>query len=38
MKNKSRIWLTTHLNVGIQTFAQKFYVLENYAYDWTIEE
>jgi hypothetical protein len=38
MKNKSRVWLTTHLNVGIQIFAQKLYVLKNYAYDLTIEE
>jgi hypothetical protein len=36
MKSKLQNWLTTHLDVVIWIFVQKFYALENALYHWAI--
>jgi hypothetical protein len=38
MKRNLRNWLTTHLNVVIWTFAQKFYIIWSFLYDQVIEK
>ncbi len=36
MKRKSHNWLTTHLDLCVHMFTQKFYIVTNFPYDAVI--